>query len=253
MRRLPAVLALFIQGLALLSVWLLWQIGDYFRFIPALSLTLGIAVLIQSTLAALFSRWFKLAVWWWFIQFLFPLALFATLTLHLPALAFLFGFILLLVLYGHTFRTQVPYYPSNRATWKALEQCLPLDRAFKLIDVGSGTGGMGLSLAVRYPNSEIIGVELAPLIWWTSWLRARLQGSRARFIRADYMDFNFFGFDVVYAYLSPAAMPALWQKARREMRSGAVLLSNEFMITENPPDMTLQNEGMRAPLYVWYM
>ncbi len=239
------------QAFALLCVGMLWQIWEY--LIPAPSFTLGLAVLLQGLLAALFSRWFKLAVWWWFIQCLFPLALLVTFTLHLPTFLFLSGFLLLLVLYGHTFRTQVPYYPSHRATWDAVVQFLPVDRPFKLIDTGSGTGGLVLNLAARYPNSAIIGVELAPLLWLFSELRARFTRSRAQFIRADYHHFDFSQFDIVFAYLSPAAMPALWQKAHREMRPGAILLSNEFFISAKAADEIIQTGGMRAPLYAWYM
>lgn len=249
--RLPAVLALAAQLLALLSVWLIGAVWTHFFF--GLPFTFGMAVVLQGLLAAVFSRWFKLAAWWWFIELLFPPALFVTMTLHLPPLAFLSMFLLLLVLYGHTFRTQVPYYPSNRATWDALAEFLPADRAFRLIDVGSGLGGLVLSLAARYPNGEITGVELAPLLWLASALRARLGGSGAQFVRADYADFDFARFDVVFAYLSPAAMPALWLKARREMRPGSVLLSNEFMIADNKADTIVQVAGMRAPLYVWRM
>ncbi|MDA8328997.1 MAG: class I SAM-dependent methyltransferase [Betaproteobacteria bacterium] len=250
-RHLPATRAFAAQGFALLSVGILWQIWEY--LIPSPSFTLGMAVLAQGLLAALFSRWFKLAVWWWLIQFLLPLALLVTFTLHLPAFLFLSGFLLLLVLYGHTFRTQVPYYPSNRATWDAIVQFLPADRSFKLIDTGSGTGGLVLNLAARYPNSEIIGVELAPLLWLFSKLRARFTRSRAQFIRADYHHFDFSQFDIVFAYLSPAAMPTLWQKAHREMRPGTILLSNEFFISEKAADAIIQTEGMRVPLYAWHM
>ena len=232
---------------------LLWQIGVYLAFYPALALTLGMTVFLQGVFAALISRRLKLAPWWWLIQLLLPSALFAALALHLPAYLFLAGFLLLLLLYGPTFRTQVPYYPSSRSTWQALEPYLPADRRFKLIDIGSGTGGMLLSLAADYPDSEFLGVELAPLIWCVSRVRARWHRSRASFVRADYMDVDFSRYDVVFAYLSPVAMPALWQKARREMRPGAILFSNEFGIATQPADVVIHKAGMRAPLFAWYM
>jgi hypothetical protein len=54
----------------------------------------------------------------------------------------------------------------------------------------------------------------------------------------------------VFAYLSPAAMPALWQKARREMRPGSLLLSHEFPIPGKEADLVLRPQG-GAALYGW--
>lgn len=135
----------------------------------------------------------------------------------------------------------------------AVAQLLPVDRAIRVVDIGSGLGGVVLNLASKRGDSEIIGVELAPLPWFISWFRARLSRSRGQFIRADYADMDFSRFDVVFAYLSPAVMSAVWEKARAEMRPGSLLLSNEFAIENQPADMIIQTERMRVPLYAWYI
>jgi hypothetical protein len=94
---------------------------------------------------------------------------------------------------------------------------------------------------------------LAPLLWLVSWLRARIVHSRARFIRGDYTHLDFAQYDVVFAYLSPAAMLALWEKSRAEMRPGSMLLSYEFSIPGISADVIVetmpQSEG--ATLYAW--
>lgn len=173
--------------------------------------------------------------------------------LHLPPVVFLAAFLLFLLLYWHTFRTQVPYYPSSFAVWEAVAQLLPTDRSVRMVDIGSGLGGLVLNLSSRRLDSEIMGVELAPLPWLISWLRARLSNSTGRFIRADYVDLDLSQFDVVFAYLSPAVMSALWDKAQAEMRPGSMLLSNEFMIEHHAADRVIQTERMRTPLYAWYI
>ncbi len=83
-------------------------------------------------------------------------------------------------------------------------------------------------------------------------LRARLAGSAARFVRGDYERLDFGQYDVVFAYLSPAAMAALWRKAAREMRPGSMLLSYEFCIAEKPPDRSIAATVSGPALYVWY-
>ncbi|RJG01212.1 class I SAM-dependent methyltransferase [Noviherbaspirillum sedimenti] len=211
------------------------------------------AALIQGALAAMLSAWRRLAPWWLPIQLLFAPALVAMHGLQLPPLLFLGLFILLLLLYWSSFRTQVPYYPSTKAVWQAVAGLLPPHRPLRCIDIGSGFGGLVLHLAAMRPDSLIAGIELAPLPWLVSRLRARLQHSRARFMRGDYLDLDFADYDVVFAYLSPAAMPALWEKAHSEMRPGTLLLSHEFAIPGRAADLVVAPRRNAPVLYGWRM
>lgn len=218
-----------------------------------LQVSLGAAALVQGLLAAALSRWRKLAPWWMAIQLLFPLALLAGVGLRLPPWLFLAGFLILLFVYWSTFRTQVPYYPSGKRAWDAVAGLLPPDRPVYLVDIGSGLGGLVLELARRRPESTFAGIELAPLPWLVSWVRARLAvGANARFVRGDYEQLDFGDCDVLFAYLSPAAMGALWRKACAEMRPGALLLSYEFGIAGQAPDLTVVPAGRGPALYGWH-
>ncbi|MES2741390.1 MAG: class I SAM-dependent methyltransferase [Pseudomonadota bacterium] len=209
------------------------------------------AALLQGVLAALLSWRCRLAPWWRPMQLLFPPALLAGLSLALPPLVFLGGFVLLLGWYWSTFRTQVPFYPSGRRAWDAVAQLLP-ERPLQVIDIGSGLGGLVLDLARRRPDSVVSGIELAPLPWLLSALRGRLSGSPARFTRGDYERLDFARYDVVFAYLSPAVMDRLWSKAQNEMRSGSMLVSYEFNIAAKTADQTIAATSVGPALYVWY-
>ncbi|WP_375539972.1 class I SAM-dependent methyltransferase [Rugamonas brunnea] len=245
--RAPAVQALLIQcGAVLPTLFLVYLLATL-----RLPVTLLTVALLQGALAALVTYKLELAPWWRPIQFLFPVALLGASALRLPPSLFLGGFLFLLVLYWSTFRTQVPYYPSRLAVWQAVEQLLPAG-AVRMIDIGSGLGGLVLYLARRRPDADCVGIELAPLPWAVSAVRARLAGSAARFLRGDYELLDFAQFDLVFAYLSPAAMDGLWRKASAEMRPGTVLLSYEFAIVARAPDRTLAPVEGGPPLYAWY-
>ncbi|MBI3231414.1 MAG: methyltransferase domain-containing protein [Burkholderiales bacterium] len=210
--------------------------------------------LAQGVLAATFSWLRKLDVWWILIQLLFPLALVLVIALQLPSWIFLFAFVFTLLLYWSTFRTQVPFYPSGPDVWHAVADCLPAHPA-RVVDIGSGLGGLSLSLAATRPDCHIVGVELAPMPWLVSWLRARFvdaaSGRRPEFLLMDYEQLNFADFDLVFAYLSPTAMTPLWSKAKAEMRPGAVLLSYEFIIPDMVPDMQKMINSRQVMLYGW--
>ncbi|MES3020805.1 MAG: class I SAM-dependent methyltransferase [Pseudomonadota bacterium] len=212
--------------------------------------------LLQGTAAALLTWWRALAPWWCAIGLLFPVCVFGASALALPPSLFLAGFLLLLGVYWSAFRTQVPFYPSGRVVWDAvlaqLPPHLPPGRPLKVLDIGSGMGGLVLHLARARPDAQVTGIELAPLPFAVSWLRARLGASPARFVRGDYENADFGACDVVFAYLSPAAMDRLWHKAVAEMRPGAILLSYEFVIAGRAPDLSIVVAGSGTILYLWH-
>jgi hypothetical protein len=245
--RAPAVQAFLLQlaafPLTLAAVYGLARAGLAVNYVHV--------ALVQGLFAACLSWWRGLASWWRAIQFAFPLAVLGAGQFAIPPAVFLGVFLFLLLLYWSTYRTQVPYYPSGRRVWDAVAQGLPQGRALKVIDIGSGLGGLVLELQRRRPESRIWGIELAPLPWLASRLRAWATGSPARFVRGDYDSLDFGSFDAVFAYLSPAAMPALWDKAAREMRPGSVLFSYEFIITARPPSGIVTPTPEGPKLYRW--
>lgn len=247
---LPAVQALAIQLASLILLYLLLQAGWAMFDLQA---TIAVAVLLQGVIATALSYWRRLPGWWLLIQFCFPVALLATFSLQLPPGIFLGAFLLLLLLYWTPFKTRVPLYLSGPAVWEKLADVLPGDKAINFIDIGSGLGGLVLDLAKRRPESSFTGIELAPFPWLISWLRGHVAHSRARFILGNYQKIDFSQFDVVFAYLSPAAMDSLWEKANLEMRSGTLLLSYEFSIPEVKPDIVIQPETDGPLLFGWHI
>ncbi len=249
----PAVIALVIQlaslcliGLSLVIAWRAFQI----------KLTLNQTILSQAILSLLITRWLQMAWWWCVIQPLFPIAVALMLLLPLPPSLYLLLFLASLAFYWSTYRTQVPYYPSTKNVWLAVDKLLPTDRPISFIDIGSGLGGLVLYLAKRFEGSSFLGVEIAPLPWLLSYVRAVIstagQNRQCQFLRCNYEAMNFSEFDAVFAYLSPAAMNALWTKAKKEMRPGSMLMSYEFPVIGVEADLSICIEN-RKSLYVWYL
>jgi len=242
---LPAIRAVLVQAGVFVPTLLIVYVAARAGLAPGFTA----AALIQGALAAAVSWRLRLPAWWLPIQFLFPVLLLSAQSLAIPAWVYLAGFLLLLASYWSTFRTRVPYYPSGPEAWAAFEAALPTGRPLRVIDIGSGLGGLTLDLARRHPDWAVTGIELAPLPWLVSRLRAI--GTRARFMRGDYAALKFSDFDAVFAYLSPAAMPALWDKASREMRPGSMLASYEFTVPGHPPSRTLVVNTGRPSVYIW--
>ena len=247
---LPAVRALLIQGIALVVLYATLLLA---RNLTGFQASPFLAVLLQGVFAALLSRVIHLPGWWIIIQFLFPLALLSTLSLDLPPSVFLLAFLLLLGFYWTTFRTRVPLYLSGQEIWKTVADLLPAKKGIRMVDIGSGLGGLLLDIEKKRPEISLLGVELAPMPWMISWLRARFAQSRVSFKRLDYNLLDFSQFDVVFAYLSPAVMEAVWQKASTEMRPDTLLLSYEFSIPDVKPDIVVSSERDGSIIYGWRM
>jgi SAM-dependent methyltransferase len=231
------------------SLFLFW----FFNHYTAFTISLGGFVLLQSLMALMVSNFLGIPIWWRYIHLGFPLAIYGMFNLNLPPQVYLIGFLVTLSFYWTTFRTQVPFYPSPPVVWKHVSEIIPQSMPIRMVDIGSGLGDLTMYLAQQRFESYFLGIEIAPLPWILSLVRARLRDSKAKFVRADYNTLNFSEFDVVFAYLSPAAMPDLWEKAKSEMRQGSLLISYEFNIVQAPSAIDICVRDDLPLLYVWRM
>jgi hypothetical protein len=251
-RRLPPpVLALLLQ-IAAVVLAAIAQLVVYRAGYPLSALAFAF---LCGSIAALLSHLLKMDKWWLPIQFVFVPALMATLSLSVSPSFFLAAFLVLLVVYWSTFRTQVPLYLSSNKVWQALETQLPTEQPFSFIDLGSGIGGVLTHLAQTYPHGRYHGVESAPLPFLWSWLRIKLAGHPQCTVRwGSLWNCDLSQYDVVFAYLSPVPMDALWNKARQEMRPGSLFISNTFAVPEHPPQASITVDDLHhSTLYIWRM
>jgi len=223
-----------------------------------LTLTPMVFALACGLAAAGLSYIADLARWWLLLQFLFAPALVAALALNIPPIFFLGAFLVMLLVFWNTFRNRVPLYLSSDKVWRALENFLPQPKtgmSFNFIDIGSGLGGVLTHLAGVRPDGNYSGVESAPLPFLWSWLRIRLGGYRQCQLHwGDLWNFNLAPYDLVFAYLSPAPMERLWNKARAEMRPGTLFISSTFTVPGQLPFKTLQVDDLhQSTLLVWRM
>jgi hypothetical protein len=245
----PATLALFIQVFALSLV----SISPLIAKMHGYSISVLEIFLLQAIFATALSCLFSMALWWHAIHALFPLLVGLMLRYPVSPIFYLCALVCTSAIYWSTFRTQVPYYPSNGQVAHALQNVLNDHKSLRVIDIGSGLGGVMMTLAKVFPQSSFYGIEIAPMPWAISLLRSKWQKSTAHFLYGDYQNLNFADYDVVYAYLSPAVMTRVWQKAVKEMRPGSLLISNEFDVIDQPAHMTLITTDQSSKLYVWRM
>jgi hypothetical protein len=244
----PSLIALLLQAAAFVVVMLV---------VRAFQLHIApiVFVLLCGGLAAWLSHLTRQARWWLYIQLVFLPAILLVYSLDIPPALFLVAFLIMLAVYWSTFRTQVPLYFSSNKVWQALETTLPTDKPFTFIDLGSGIGGVLTHLAQTHAHGSYHGVEAAPLPYVWSWLRIKLGGYRQCSVHwGSLWDCDLSQYDVVFAYLSPVPMEALWHKAKQEMRPGSLFISNTFAVLDHPPQESITVDDLhRSTLFLWRM
>ncbi|MEK7245502.1 MAG: class I SAM-dependent methyltransferase [Pseudomonadota bacterium] len=225
----------------------------------------------QGVAAAVVGTRFQLARWWIPLNLALPPAAGLALMLGLPGWVYLALFAALLLFYWNTARGRVPLYLSGRRAKEELARLLPArpDRGatydargdsparagVRFLDLGSGFGGTVLALAAKHGEGEFVGIESAPLPFALSWLRTTFSGlPQARVVHGDFWKLDLAGFDLVYAFLSPAPMAELFRKARAEMTPGSLFVSNTFEVPGETPERSVElNDWRRGRLLVWRM
>lgn len=209
---------------------------------------------LQGLGAAALGRALRMDAWWLPINALFVPGLVWMLGLGLPPAYALGAFCLLAAVFWGACSGRVPLFLSSQSAARALADLLPQGRSFSFLDLGCGLGGLLSSAARARPAGRFFGIEAAPLPFLFARLRTALAARSCEVSWGDYNSLDLGRYDVVYAYLSPAAMTGLWQKARREMRSGSVLISNSFAIPGVAPAHTVATgAGECARLLLWRM
>jgi hypothetical protein len=220
--------------------------------VAGLDMTLAQWAVVQGAIAMRIALFAGAASWWLGVHVAFaPAAVWAH-ELALSPVWWAAGLALLLLVFGTTFRTQVPLFLTARNVRTALAGLLDPGRSLRIVDLGCGLGSVLAALKRTRPDCICDGVELALLPYLVSRLRGALAGCRIE--RRDLMTVDLSRYDIVYAFLSPAPMHELWLKARREMRPGSRFVSLAFSVPGVPADLEIAVSAKpRHRLHVWNM
>jgi len=177
------------------------------------------------------------------------------LALDIPSWVYLVAFLGLLLVYWNTTGERVPLYLTNQQTWTALANLLPARNAARFIDLGSGLGGTTLYLGGARADMQFDAVENAPGPFLVSKIRQLFFGrSNTSITYGSLWNRDLSNYNVVYCFLSPAPMADLFAKARAEMKTGSLFISNSFEVPgEEPDEIAEVDDGRRTKLLIWRM
>jgi len=142
----------------------------------------------------------------------------------LPGWLWLLPLAVLLLAYPLNAWRDAPLFPTPAEALALLPQHAPLPVGAQVLDAGCGLGHGLRALHRVYPEAALHGVEWS----WPLRLLCALRCPWARVRRGDMWAEAWGGFELVYLFQRPESMPQAIDKARRELKAGAWLVSLEF-------------------------
>lgn len=136
----------------------------------------------------------------------------------------------LIVVYAIRLRA-VPM-PSGRKARNEIISYLPKESC-RVTDFGSGWGDLAINIARARPDITVTGIELSPLPYAVSRIRARLaQLENLSLVRADFRKHDQNPGDVVVCFLDPRVMADVGDVLNQRMTPGGIVISRAFAIPD---------------------
>lgn len=107
------------------------------------------------------------------------------------------------------------------------------------VDLGSSRGRLIFRVLRFCPGLQAHGIDDSKLRVFLSRSLNKILRNRAVFLKNDILAVDLSEADVVYAYLGQWVMPALEQKLRRELKPGAIAITNTQFLPTWPPHQTI--------------
>jgi len=108
----------------------------------------------------------------------------------------------------------------------------------KVIDLGSSTGTFLIELSKKIKNLNLLGIDNSPAMVQKAKLKAKAFGSNAKFIEADFLEYDLSNSKAIIAnytiqFVRPLKREKLIQKIYNSLKNDGIFLMSEKLITEN--------------------
>lgn len=142
------------------------------------------------------------------------------------------------------------YTPTRQVVAEAMLELAGTRADDVVYDLGSGDGRLVI-LAAQLHGAQGVGFELQPSLVAQSRQSAvdADVADRVRFVEADLRTADLAQATVVLLYLSTSLTRELTPKLLRELRPGARIVSQQFLLADRAPDRSVTVEG--ATLHLW--
>lgn len=164
-------------------------------------------------------------------------------------------FILVIFIYVNIFYflyLKVPMLSTGRGIIEKITSEVDFGKAKKFYELGSGSGKVISQVARKYPGLECIGIECNIAALFLAKIRNIFSEQKVEYRMQNFFKTDLRDADIVYAYLFPGIMDKLETKFLEEMKEGAMVVSNTFILKHRKPSkIVLNKKNSLGTLYVY--
>lgn len=144
-------------------------------------------------------------------------------------LFWLCGFVLCWQAYILIFNRGIPNIRTAPAIRKEMIRLLQEAGARRVYDLGSGNGALSRALAASLPEAHVTGLEISKAACRDAGRKAQAKDlTNLDYIQGDFMTADLSDADGIVMFLIDTMMPPLREKLRKELKPGALVISNKF-------------------------
>lgn len=141
----------------------------------------------------------------------------------------------------HSLRLGISPMPSSRKALRAMLSLVPESTTGPIAELGAGWGTLAFALSHHAKHAQVTAYERSPVPYAVMWLRqAVFRRPNLTLYYGDFAAAPLSEYAVVLCYLWPGAMTKVALRFERELRPGAVLVSNTFGLRGREAERALQ-------------
>ncbi len=131
----------------------------------------------------------------------------------------------------YSWKTGVPTVSTSKEVRNKMVALIPHGPQ-RVVEMGSGWGGLAISAAKARPDCKIVAIEYSAVPAWVSMLRKAIDPSlkNLEFRRGDFFALPLKETDVVLCYLLEPMLEKLKAKFMAELPSHAIIISNHYQV-----------------------
>lgn len=150
--------------------------------------------------------------------------------LYVAAFLFVFGlfsFLLFLLVIAIDSAVLGHDLPTSKKAAKNIEKIILQHKAYgNFYDLGCARGALAIHIKDRFPILSVSAIDNNPIRILFARIRASISGSSIRFVHKNIFDVNLSDADIIYTYLWYDVMPPLEKKLLKELKQGAIVITN---------------------------
>ncbi len=131
--------------------------------------------------------------------------------------------------------SMAPWVPTKKNDVKRFLEVLNMSEWEKFLEIGTWDGRVAMAVAQKYHNNYVVGIELAPPIFFLAFIRKFFSGNthNLRYVLGNAFSLNFWDYEHIYVFWMPDKMQKkIVPKFMSEASKGAKLYSYVFSIPE---------------------